>query len=93
MDYYQPMDTDVPSGKSEKVMEVVSVEEFEEPLFTEQELDSWTHQSEKPPHSCCDTPNISFILKQDRAIDEPPTVYLQCQSCRREMKGHTMNTK
>lgn len=53
-----------------------------EPLFSEETCYSWLNKNkENEPQSCCLSPSIITILRQDRAIDEPPSLYAQCKNC------------
>ncbi|KAG8176768.1 hypothetical protein JTE90_003399 [Oedothorax gibbosus] len=56
------------------------------PFFSEQEYQLWLAHPLKAQLKCCTAPDINTILRQDRAMDEPPSLYLQCKHCGRTVK-------
>lgn len=52
------------------------------PVFSEQTCHSWLNRNaETVTRSCCMSPNVVSVLRQDRAIDEPPSIYEECKNC------------
>lgn len=56
-----------------------------EPLFTIEQCQEWTKLSKKM--NCCNNPHLEYILKQDRAMDEMPSLYKKCKNCHRIIKS------
>ncbi|KAG8172964.1 hypothetical protein JTE90_016951 [Oedothorax gibbosus] len=50
-------------------------------IFSEQEYQLWMAHPLKAQLKCCTAPDIHTMLCQDRAMDEPPSLYLQCKHC------------
>ena len=56
-----------------------------ESLFTDEECKKWQKHF-NIQQQCCDAPEYVSFFKQDRAIDEMPTLYKKCKNCRRVIK-------
>lgn len=48
-------------------------------LFLQDECEEWNRKN--PTKKCCNAPNLMNVLKQDRAMDEAPTLYERCKNC------------
>lgn len=52
-----------------------------ETLFTDEECEKWVKDTRV--RKCCKAPEYVSFLKQDRAIDEMPSLYKKCKNCGR----------
>lgn len=55
-------------------------------LFSKQDCDRWIRAKENNCGPCCHNAKLITYLKQDRAIDEPPSVYEKCLACGQSKK-------
>lgn len=51
--------------------------------FSDIVCNQWATQTNNLQQTCCIDPKIVNFLKQDRAIDEPPSLYQKCVNCNR----------
>lgn len=57
---------------------------MEPALFSEKDCQLWKKRGKV--QKCCKSPHYIPFLKQDRAMDESPTLYQQCKNCKRILR-------